>query len=106
MIAKREYPEPYKFEFENAITIDFNVVLDEHSLELLGANDGPKPEWTRLGFSQCENCPLSKDVEYCPVAVNLSKIVDTFRTSLSFESTVVTVKTPERTYVISREALL
>jgi hypothetical protein len=89
----------YKFEFENAITIDFNVVLDEHSLELLGANDGPKPEWTRLGFSQCENCPLSKDVEYCPVAVNLSKIVDTFRTSLSFESTVVTVKTPERTYV-------
>jgi hypothetical protein len=89
----------YKFEFEDAPAIDFDIVLDGRSLELISENSAAKPEWTRLGFSQCENCPLPKAVEYCPVAVSLSKIVDTFRQSLSFESTVVTVKTPERTYV-------
>jgi hypothetical protein len=38
-------------------------------------------------------------VEYCPVAVNLARIVETFRNDVSYESTVVTVKTPERTFV-------
>ncbi len=89
----------YRFEFDNGQALDFDIVLDARSLELIGDAAAPKPEWTRLGFNQCENCPLSKDVEYCPVAVSLSKIVDTFRHSMSFESTVVTVKTPERTYV-------
>ena len=89
----------YKFEFEQRREIDFEVVLDAHSLQLLFDNDSPKPYWTKLNFNQCENCPLSKDTEYCPVAVSLSKIVETFRDNVSFESTVVTVVTTERTYV-------
>jgi hypothetical protein len=89
----------YTFEFEKAKPIDFEIVLNARTLELVVDNNAPKPEWTKLNFNQCENCPLSGDVEYCPVAVNLSKIVDTFRSSVSFESTVVTVKTPERTFV-------
>lgn len=89
----------YKFEFEQGRKIDFEVVLDANSLELVVDNNTPKPYWTKLNFNQCENCPLSKDVEYCPVAVSLSKIVETFRDNVSFESTDVTVVTPERTYL-------
>ncbi|MEK7768273.1 MAG: hypothetical protein AAB286_00960, partial [Pseudomonadota bacterium] len=49
-------------------------------------------------FSHCSNCPLGDSVEYCPVAVNLSRVVETFRDNNSFEQTSVTVEAPERTY--------
>jgi hypothetical protein len=89
----------YKFEFEQGQETNFEIVLDPHSLEMVFDDDAPKPSWTKLNFHQCENCPLSEDVEYCPVAVNLAKIVEAFQTDVSFESTVVTVKAPERTYI-------
>ena len=89
----------YKFEFENGLETDFEVKLDARSLALLNEGDAPKPSWTKLNFNQCENCPLSNDVEYCPVAVNLSRIVEAFKDNMSFESTVVTVKSKDRTYV-------
>ncbi len=96
---KRLLKYQYKFEFEQGREIDFEIALDAQSLELVVDHDAPKPSWTKLKFCQCENCPLSNEVEYCPVAVNLSKIVETFRDSVSFEMSLVTVKTPERTYV-------
>jgi hypothetical protein len=89
----------YKFEFEHGPTTNFDVVLNAATLEIINTEDFPKPEWTKLKYSQCENCPLSSGVEYCPIAVNLAKIVETFRNDVSFETTVVTVKTPERTFV-------
>jgi len=89
----------YKFEFERGPETNFDVTLDANSLALLNESDGPKPDWTKLKFNQCENCPLSSEVEYCPVAVNLARIVEKFRENVSFESTVVTVKTKERTFV-------
>lgn len=89
----------YKFEFENSRETNFVIELNAQTLELVNRDDTPKPEWTKLTFNQCENCPLSSPIEYCPVAVNLARIVETFRNDVSFESTVVTVKVPERTYV-------
>ena len=89
----------YKFEFERGTETNFEVKLDGHTLELIGDSSGPKPAWAKLNFHQCENCPLSAEVEYCPVALNLARIVEAFRNAVSFESTIVTVKTQERTYV-------
>jgi hypothetical protein len=89
----------YKFEFERGLETNFDIVLDAHTLEMLSDKEAPKPSWTKLNFNQCENCPLSEETEYCPVAVNLAKVVDTFQDKVSFESTMVTVKAPERTYV-------
>lgn len=88
----------YKFKFENGTEKDFEIRLNEDDLALFQEDEPHKPEWTKLKYSQCENCPLSDDVEYCPVAVNLSKLVDTFHNEVSFQSTVVTVETPQRTY--------
>ncbi|HET9130058.1 MAG TPA: hypothetical protein VFO86_03865 [Terriglobia bacterium] len=89
----------YKFEFEHGPETNFEVKLDSQTLALLDDDHTPKPAWTKLQYYQCENCPLSSDVEHCPVAVNLSRIVEVFKNDVSFESTVVTVKTQERTYV-------
>lgn len=88
----------YKFQFENGTKKEFEILLDAQSLELIQDKEQSKPEWTKLKYSQCENCPLSDDVEYCPVAVNLSKLVETFHNEVSFESTIVTVETAQRTY--------
>ncbi|MBI3004171.1 MAG: hypothetical protein HYY49_02000, partial [Ignavibacteriales bacterium] len=88
----------YKFKFATGPEKDFEVVLDPKSLELLREADVPKPEWTKLKFSQCSNCPLEDSVEHCPVAINLSRVVETFRNNDSFEQTTVTVETPQRTY--------
>ena len=88
----------YAFQFPNGTTQQFEVLLDPDTLELLAPRDAPRPAWTRLKYYQCENCPLGDDVEYCPVAVNLAALVETFKDSISFEDTTVKVRTAERTY--------
>jgi len=94
----------YTFRFIEGTTKRFEVNLDPLTLGLVKPEDVPKPEWTKLKYSQCEHCPLEDTVEYCPVAVSLSGLVETFKDALSFENALVTVETPHRTY--SREATL
>ncbi|MEX2189654.1 MAG: hypothetical protein WEB33_03025 [Bacteroidota bacterium] len=89
----------YRFDFEDGPQKDFVVDLESDSLSLILEGDHPKPEWTRLKYHQCENCPLPDSVEYCPVALNLSSLVESFQDSISFEKTKVTVETKERVFV-------
>src|SRR5438093_13657860 len=88
----------YKFRFANGTEKDFEVLLDAQSLELVSEHRTPNPAWTKLDYFQCENCPLGKEVEYCPVAVNLSSRVEAFKEAVSTETTNVTVQTAERVY--------
>lgn len=89
----------YRFRFDSGPEKDFSIQLEADSLQLLLNGNLKKPEWTRLKYHQCENCPLDDSVEYCPVAVNLSSLVESFQDSISFEKTKVTVETRERTFV-------
>jgi len=89
----------YRFDFEDGPEKDFEIELDAESLELILAGDRPKPEWAKLTYHQCENCPLPDTEEFCPVALNLASLVESFQDSLSFEKTTVTVETKERTFV-------
>jgi hypothetical protein len=88
----------YKFKFGSGTEKVFDIELQSETLELNQKPLEPKPEWTRLKFHQCENCPLGDEVEYCPVAVNLASVVETFQTFASFEPVNVVVETKERTY--------
>ncbi|MBM4162196.1 MAG: hypothetical protein FJ217_13995 [Ignavibacteria bacterium] len=89
----------YKLSFDNGDEKEFEILLDEASLELQSDNNEPKPDWTKLKYSQCENCPLSDSVQYCPIAVNLSRLVSSFADAASYEAALVTVESPQRTYV-------
>jgi len=89
----------YRLSFENGDEKEFEILLDEASLELQSGNDELRPDWTKLKYSQCENCPLSDSVQYCPIAVNLSKLVTSFAEAPSYEAALVTVECPQRTYV-------
>jgi len=88
----------YKFRFQDGREKQFEVVLDEDTLELLRKDPDPKPEWTKLKYSQCENCPLPDTVEHCPVAVSLAGLVEAFSDAASYEAAEVTVETAQRTY--------
>lgn len=88
----------YTFQFPDGTVKEFEVHLNPQTLELVTKQDLPKPAWTKLKYQQCEHCPLGDEVEYCPVAVNLSSLVETFKDSISYEHTTVQVLTPERTY--------
>lgn len=89
----------YKFQFSNGSEKEFEVRLRGDTLELLSNQDQPKPDWTKLKNDQCANCPLGDEVPYCPVAVNLSHLVEFFKDAVSFDRATVSVETDERTYV-------
>ena len=88
----------YTFKFKDGAEKKYTVVLDAATLELRAEKIPNPPEWTKLSFQQCENCPLSSAIEHCPIAVNLAVLVAEFGDSLSYEDTTVTVEAPERTY--------
>src|SRR5262249_12216338 len=57
------------------------------------------PDWTRLEFKQCPNCPLKpKDSPRCPVAVSLVEVVEFFKDHPSTDIVETTIITAEREY--------
>lgn len=89
----------YRFHFDDGVKQEFEITLDAVTLELRRRPDAVTPEWTKLNYYQCENCPLGDEVPSCPVAVNLSNLIETFKDSISHVNTRVTVEAPDRTYV-------
>ncbi len=62
-------------------------------------NGQAHPEWARLGYCQCSNCPLDPaEVEYCPAAIDSADIAQHFANTPSIERADVWVHTRERSY--------
>jgi hypothetical protein len=89
----------YRFQFESGEEKLFDILLDAQSLQVIKDQKASNPEWTKLKYERCENCPLKNDVEFCPVAVNIAHLIDEFKFSTSHEKTWVVVESQERTYV-------
>jgi hypothetical protein len=88
----------YTFQFDNGEEKLFDVLLNERTLQVVQSSTASNPEWTKLKYQQCENCPMADDVKYCPVAVNIAHLIDEFKLSTSYDKTLVKVETPERTF--------
>jgi hypothetical protein len=87
----------YIFRFSDGTEKTFIVELDPTTLEIRSRAAAP-PGWARLDYHPCENCPLDPAVTaYCPVAVNLAPLVESFGRVLSYEEAKVIVETDERT---------
>jgi hypothetical protein len=87
----------YRFKFSDDHKKDYLVQLNPETISYINKNNSPNPEWTKLDFHQCGNCPLnSSETKYCPVAVNLSSFVDYFKNEISYEESLVLVQTEER----------
>src|SRR3954471_23556035 len=90
----------YNFKFPDQTEHSYTVNINEKDLTYSAPPQNQDlPDWTKLENHQCVHCPLNvKDSPHCPIAVNLSQLVEFFKNSLSYEKVTVTVTTKERNY--------
>lgn len=89
----------YCFQFDDQPEEIFDLQLDPDTLEMVEETPEP-PDWTRLEFQQCANCPLEPDEHpRCPVAMNMARPVSKFAKIVSHSQVRLTVITKERTSV-------
>ena len=90
----------YKFTLSDGNIREFGLELDSETLSLARKEKEIYPEWTRLPYHKCPNCPLS-DAQHmhCPIAANLVGLVEFFKDSISHEEVDVEITTETRRYV-------
>ncbi len=89
----------YDFKFNEQSEV-FDVLLDGKTLEKISDAAESKPEWTRLGFHQCNHCPLSAQTHaHCPVALSLSNVTHRLGNICSHDELDLEVTTKNRTFV-------
>ncbi len=96
-MEKNDITYKYCFDFPDDIKKRFLIKLDGKTL-VLKPTAHNTPDWTRLIEHQCSCCGLDEAEHFhCPIAVNLSDLVTTFKDTASFESCEVSCITAERT---------
>jgi hypothetical protein len=87
----------YCFQMQDGSREDFRLELNASTLELEGNIPDPLPQWTKLDFHQCPNCPLDVSTHpHCPLAANIVGIVQRFEGLISHDKIRVDVTTEER----------
>jgi len=82
----------------NKVEETFDLQFDAKNLELQDNIPKELPDWAKLDFYQCSNCPLDvREYPYCPMAANLVNIVKRFDSLLSYNEIILVVTTKERT---------
>ncbi len=76
----------------------FDLNINGETLLLEDFHPEPLPSWTRLDFHQCAHCSLDTGSSpYCPVAANLTLLIEQFENLVSYDKLHVEVTTDERT---------
>lgn len=87
----------YRFILGDNKEESFRLSLDPHTVDLIRPEANHLPEWTRLEFHQCPNCPMSTETApHCPAAVSVVDVVRSFEGVASFDEIVVEIFTSER----------
>ena len=87
----------YRFIFSNKREELIEVKIDKQTMESPPDDSVSLPEWSKLDFHQCPNCPLKTEQHtYCPLAARLVRLMSTCQNVLSFDEVKMEVTTPER----------
>ena len=89
----------YDFRFDDGSKAAFRLRLDPQKLTPLDPPKKNLPDWTRLGFKQCQHCPLPDTTEHCPLAARLHPVVDSLRDVVSTQQVEFYVRGSQRTTV-------
>ena len=96
---EKAYWFTYHIELEDGQRTRFHIALDPVTLTMTPSVPEPYPPWTQLSYNQCRCCPLSPQTTlYCPIAVNITDLVDRFKDILSHKNCMVVCETVDRTY--------
>lgn len=89
----------YTFRFSDGTEKEFFLRVEKESLNIIQHDDIRLPDWAKLENFKCPHCPLNEsEYPYCPVAVNLVKIIDEFKKLPSFQNAEISVETNARNY--------
>lgn len=90
----------YRFIFnDNKEDLHFSVYFDPENGVALPPDDSNEEEWTKLDYHQCPGCPLTlAENRNCPIAYNITGLVNKFKELFSNEEVKIVVEVPERTY--------
>jgi hypothetical protein len=90
----------YRFRFGKGQIKDYRIVLDPESLSLIPMALVREPaDWVHLSYKPCRICPLNPDLYvFCPIAVNIMELVESFKHFFSYHDCMVVCETAERTY--------
>ncbi len=87
----------YRFKLAKQSDEVFNLNIDAQTLSLRNNIPDALPDWTKLEFYQCPNCPLlPSQAPHCPLASNLVNIVSRFNRLLSYDPIEVEVTSQKR----------
>jgi len=76
----------------------FHITLDPETLTHTLPERENAPEWARLEYRQCKDCPLDAAVHsHCPAALSLFGIVEKSQELLSYDAVEIAVVTKQRT---------
>lgn len=89
----------FKFLDEKKI-FEYDLSFDDEDYLYIGKQGVKYPDWTKLDNQKCSNCPLkSQNCEYCPVAINLSDVLEDIKEMLSYKKVTMVVMDKQRHYV-------
>lgn len=87
----------YRIKLSAERTEHLHFELDGNTFDLKGSGPPNPPEWTRLSFKQCPQCPLTEESHlHCPLALQLHDIVNRFHDTSSIDKVELEVVTEER----------
>jgi len=91
----------YIFSFDSGKpSLSYTILLDRTTLIAQPQSWSGEEPWTLLSYHRCSICPLDeRKVRNCPIAFNISGLVESFGDMISYEEVDITVKVAERTYV-------
>lgn len=99
MIEKEILNYTYTFRLKSGLEKSFVVSVDKSSLSIIYKNNGTFPDWTKLQNFKCSHCELDPQKhEFCPLAINLVDIIQTFQDYNSFDEAEIFVQTENRNY--------
>ena len=96
----KDYKIIYEFQYSDGSKKVYSLVLDAKTTSLKIEKKKQLPEWTKLECGKCSMCPLNeKDDPRCPLAVNISDLVESFKDERSTDNVLVKIQVPERAFV-------
>jgi len=89
----------YTFTFPNGKSYSLQANLNSQTLTIIPDQTGAYPEWTKLSYHQCDNCPLD-ELHYpqCPAAVSMISLINFCKNLESCQEVTVTVASQQRNY--------
>ncbi|MGR8934466.1 MAG: DUF6901 family protein [Gammaproteobacteria bacterium] len=80
--------------------VTLQLEIDEATVTLKNPHASDLPAWAALEYEQCPNCELrAETTPYCPIAANLTLLLDLCDTLASFETVELEVITRQRKIV-------